>query len=129
MAHLTTLALASNGMGRRIVSGVFAGATACALVSLVQAAPGPRAPIPREPGALARTLVDMHAPEAARAVVAVLRAVRLPDDVRFAVDASERLAFRVLRFGIHEKKRAIRTAGNGRYSFTASMNMNSPGTR
>jgi len=58
MAHLTTLALASNGMGRRIVSGVFAGATACALVSLVQAAPGPRAPIPREPGALARTLVD-----------------------------------------------------------------------
>src|SRR5207237_10492867 len=79
--------------------------------------------------AVARTLVDMHAPEAARAVVAVLRAVRLPDDVRFAVDASERLAFRVLRFGIHEKKRAIRTAGNGRYSFTASMNMNSPGTR
>jgi soluble lytic murein transglycosylase-like protein len=45
-------------MGRRIVSGVFAGATACVLGGFVQAAPGPRAPIPREPAALARTLVD-----------------------------------------------------------------------
>ena len=45
-------------MGRRIVSCGLACVAACALASLVRAAPGPRAPIPREPAALARKLVD-----------------------------------------------------------------------
>jgi len=45
-------------MGRPVVSCGLACVAACALASLVRAAPGPRAPIPREPAALARTLVD-----------------------------------------------------------------------
>jgi membrane-bound lytic murein transglycosylase B len=45
-------------MGRRIVSCGLACIAACALASLVRAAPGPRASIPRAPTALARTLVD-----------------------------------------------------------------------
>ena len=45
-------------MGRRIVSCGLACVAACALASLVRAAPGPRAAIPREPAALARKLVD-----------------------------------------------------------------------
>jgi membrane-bound lytic murein transglycosylase B len=45
-------------MGRRLVSCGLACLAACALASLVQAAPGPRASIPREPEALARTLVE-----------------------------------------------------------------------
>jgi membrane-bound lytic murein transglycosylase B len=51
-------------LGRRILSFGLAVVAACALASLVAAAslaaaaPGPRASIPREPAALARTLVD-----------------------------------------------------------------------
>jgi membrane-bound lytic murein transglycosylase B len=45
-------------MGRRIVGSGLACVAACALASLVRAAPGPRASIPREPAELARTLVD-----------------------------------------------------------------------
>jgi membrane-bound lytic murein transglycosylase B len=44
-------------LGRRIVSFGLASLAACVLASLVVAAPGPRASIPREPAALARTLV------------------------------------------------------------------------
>ncbi len=54
-------------MGRRIVSCGLAFVAACALASLVRAAPGPRASIPREPAALARKLVDTKT-ELARAV-------------------------------------------------------------
>src|SRR5512133_20477 len=45
-------------MGRRVVSCGLACVAACAVASLVRAAPGPRASIPREPAALARTLVE-----------------------------------------------------------------------
>jgi membrane-bound lytic murein transglycosylase B len=45
-------------MGRRIVGSGLVCVAACVLASLVRAAPGPRASIPREPAALARTLVD-----------------------------------------------------------------------
>src|SRR6266536_3441007 len=45
-------------MGRRVVSCGLACVVACALASLVRAAPGPRASIPREPAALALTLVE-----------------------------------------------------------------------
>lgn len=45
-------------MGRRVVSCGLACVAACALASLVRAAPGPRASIPREPAALAQTLVE-----------------------------------------------------------------------
>jgi membrane-bound lytic murein transglycosylase B len=45
-------------MGRSVVSCGLACVAACALASLVRAAPGPRASIPREPAALARTLVE-----------------------------------------------------------------------
>jgi membrane-bound lytic murein transglycosylase B len=45
-------------MGRRIVSCGLAWVAAAALASVVAAAPGPRAWIPREPAALARTLVE-----------------------------------------------------------------------
>src|SRR6185437_16316314 len=48
-------------MGRRVVSCGLACVAACALASLVRAAPGPRASIPREPAALARTLVETKA--------------------------------------------------------------------
>jgi membrane-bound lytic murein transglycosylase B len=44
-------------LGRRIVSFGLASLAACVLASLAVAAPGPRASIPREPAALARTLV------------------------------------------------------------------------
>jgi membrane-bound lytic murein transglycosylase B len=54
-------------MGRRIVSCGLACVAACALASLVRAAPGPRASIPREPAALARKLVDTQT-ELGRAV-------------------------------------------------------------
>src|SRR5438876_8244346 len=45
-------------MGRRVVSCGLACVAACALASLVRAAPGPRASIPREPAALARTVME-----------------------------------------------------------------------
>jgi membrane-bound lytic murein transglycosylase B len=45
-------------MGRRVVSSGLACVVACALASLVRAAPGPHASIPREPAALARALVE-----------------------------------------------------------------------
>src|SRR5438046_6228852 len=45
-------------MGRRVVSCGLACIAACALASVVRAAPGPRTSIPREPAALARTLVE-----------------------------------------------------------------------
>jgi soluble lytic murein transglycosylase-like protein len=45
-------------MGRRVVSCGLACVAAGALASIVGAAPGPGAPIPQEPAALARTLVD-----------------------------------------------------------------------
>jgi membrane-bound lytic murein transglycosylase B len=45
-------------MRRRVVSSGLACVVACALASLVRAAPGPNASIPREPAALARTLVE-----------------------------------------------------------------------
>src|ERR1700745_2888595 len=48
-------------MVRRVVSFGLVCAAACAVVSLVRAAPGPNAAIPREPAALARTLVDTKA--------------------------------------------------------------------
>jgi membrane-bound lytic murein transglycosylase B len=48
-------------MGRHVVSFGLVCVAACAVASLVRAAPGPRAAIPREPAALARTLVDTKA--------------------------------------------------------------------
>jgi membrane-bound lytic murein transglycosylase B len=48
-------------MGRRVVSFGLVCLAACAVASLVRAAPGPRAVIPRDPEALARTLVDTKA--------------------------------------------------------------------
>jgi len=48
-------------MVRRVVSFGLVCAAACAVASLVRAAPGPNAAIPREPAALARTLVDTKA--------------------------------------------------------------------
>jgi len=45
-------------MGRCVVSCGLACVAACALAALVRAAPGPRASTPREPAALARTLVE-----------------------------------------------------------------------
>src|SRR5213594_206871 len=45
-------------MGLRVVSCGLACVAACALASLVRAAPGPRASIPREPAALARTVME-----------------------------------------------------------------------
>jgi hypothetical protein len=54
-------------MGRSVASFGLVCVAACAAGSLVRAAPGPRAAIPREPAALARTLVETKA-ELARAV-------------------------------------------------------------
>jgi membrane-bound lytic murein transglycosylase B len=48
-------------MGRRIVGSGLVCVAAFALASLVRAAPGPRASIPREPAALAQSLVDTKA--------------------------------------------------------------------
>jgi membrane-bound lytic murein transglycosylase B len=48
-------------MGRRVVGSGMICVAACALASPVRAAPAPRAAIPREPAALARTLVDTKA--------------------------------------------------------------------
>ena len=45
-------------MRERIRFGVLAAAFGCLLASFVLAAPGPRTSIPREPAALARTLVE-----------------------------------------------------------------------
>src|SRR6059036_2823084 len=45
-------------MGRRVVSCGLACIAACALASVVRAAPGPRTSIPREPAALARTVME-----------------------------------------------------------------------
>ncbi|TML44766.1 MAG: lytic transglycosylase domain-containing protein [Actinobacteria bacterium] len=45
-------------MARRVVSCGLAGLAACASATLVLAAPGPRASIPRDPAALSRKLVD-----------------------------------------------------------------------
>jgi membrane-bound lytic murein transglycosylase B len=45
-------------MWRRVVSSGLACVVACALASLVRAAPGPQASIPRKPAALARALVE-----------------------------------------------------------------------
>jgi membrane-bound lytic murein transglycosylase B len=54
-------------MGRRIVSSGLACVAAYASTSVLPAAPGPRAPIPRKPAALARRLVDTKT-ELARAI-------------------------------------------------------------
>jgi transglycosylase-like protein with SLT domain len=48
-------------MGRHVFSFGLVCVAACAVASLVRAAPGPRAAIPREPAVLARTLVDTKA--------------------------------------------------------------------
>jgi membrane-bound lytic murein transglycosylase B len=48
-------------MRRRFVGYGLACVAACALASVVRAAPGPRTTIPREPAALARTLVETKA--------------------------------------------------------------------
>jgi len=69
-------------MGRLIVSGALACLAACAMAKLVTAAPGPRAAIPRDPAALARTLVDSKT-ELAKAIDAWTAdgAPRAPDEV------------------------------------------------
>ena len=69
-------------MGRLIVSGGLAFLVAFAMAKLVTAAPGPRAAIPRDPAALARTLVNSKT-ELARAIDAWIAegAPRPPDKV------------------------------------------------
>src|SRR3954452_22742335 len=69
-------------MNRRSLSGALACVLACVASSLAGAAPDPRAAIPREPAALARTLVETKT-ELARAID-VWRAggaVRIPPQV------------------------------------------------
>jgi hypothetical protein len=70
-------------MRRLIVSGGLACLAACGMAKLVTAAPGPRAAIPREPAALARTLVDSKT-ELASAIDAWTAdgAPRPPDEVK-----------------------------------------------
>jgi membrane-bound lytic murein transglycosylase B len=48
-------------MRRRFASGWLACLTACVAATLASAAPGPRAPIPRQPAALAKALVETKA--------------------------------------------------------------------
>ncbi len=69
-------------MGRLIVSGGLAFLVVFAMAKLVTAAPGPRAAIPRDPAALARTLVNSKT-ELARAIDAWIAegAPRPPDEV------------------------------------------------
>ena len=69
-------------MGRLIVSGCLACLAACGTAKLVTAAPGPRAAIPRQPAALARTIVDSKT-ELASAIDAWTAdgAPRPPDEV------------------------------------------------
>jgi soluble lytic murein transglycosylase-like protein len=69
-------------MNRRLLSGALACVLGCVASSLAGAAPVPRAPIPREPAALARTLVETKT-ELARAIDAwrASGAPRMPPEV------------------------------------------------
>ncbi len=78
-------------MNRRIVGSALACLIAAGVASLARAAPGPGAAIPREPAALARTLVENRA-ELARAIDAWrVGGGRPPDEVTLAALYDQRI--------------------------------------